>query len=125
MGKRTGKPRGRPRGTTHADQFEKQVAVQKVITIVEEVIPNAFEGDAHAFLCTVYKNPEVAMPIRIVAASKAIGYEKPALAAMTLPSPDDVQQQLTLEGGRTIDHDHLENLTQRYAKGLKVINGGK
>jgi hypothetical protein len=53
-----------------------------VAQAIEAVMPGAFEGDAHAFLMSIYKDPTQETQIRVQAASKAIGYEKPALASM-------------------------------------------
>jgi hypothetical protein len=41
-----------------------------------------FEGDAHALLMFVYKNPALDIQIRLDAARVAIKYEKPSLAAI-------------------------------------------
>jgi hypothetical protein len=43
---------------------------------------DAFEGDAHALLAAVYKDPAQPMELRMEAAKAAIGYEKPRLAAI-------------------------------------------
>ena len=53
-----------------------------VAQAIEAVMPGAFEGDAHAFLMSIYKDPTQETPIRVQAASKAIGYEKPALSSV-------------------------------------------
>lgn len=47
---------------------------------VSEAIPEAFEGDAHALLMAVYKDPSRPIDLRVDAAKAAIRYEKPALA---------------------------------------------
>ena len=44
-------------------------------------IDGAFDGDAHAFLTAVYKNPDVPLEIRIMAAGRALRVEKPVLSA--------------------------------------------
>ncbi len=44
-------------------------------------IDGAFEGDAHAFLQAVYKNPDVPLEVRIMAAGRALRVEKPVLTA--------------------------------------------
>lgn len=41
-----------------------------------------FEGDAHAFLMAVYKNPAHETETRLEAAKAAIRYEKPSLASI-------------------------------------------
>jgi hypothetical protein len=42
----------------------------------------AFQGDAHAFLMAVYKDPRQPAELRLEAARAAIGFEKPRLAAV-------------------------------------------
>ena len=56
---------------------------------IGHAIPGAFEGDAHAFLMSVYKNPEFDLAVRIDAAGKAIRFEKPLLAAVDLNSKSE------------------------------------
>ena len=53
-----------------------------VADAIEAALPGAFEGDAHAYLMSVYKDPSQETTARIQAASKAIGYEKPALSSV-------------------------------------------
>ena len=69
---------GRPKGSKNKRTLALQVAAEKAMATVED----AFEGDAHAFLQTVYRNPEVPLEIRILAATKALRVEKPALSAV-------------------------------------------
>ena len=69
---------GRPKGSKNKKTLALEAAAQKAMEGIEGV----FEGDAHAFLQSVYRNPEVPLEIRIVAASKALRVEKPALAAV-------------------------------------------
>ncbi len=52
-------------------------AVRKAVAGID----GAFEGDAHAFLQAVYKDPDVPLEIRIMAASRALRVEKPVLSA--------------------------------------------
>jgi hypothetical protein len=49
---------------------------------IEATTPDAFHGDAHAFLTAIYKDPQVDMPLRLDAAKAAIRFERPALAAI-------------------------------------------
>jgi hypothetical protein len=46
---------------------------------IEATLPEAFHGDAHAFLMSVYKDQTLDRRLRLEAAGKAIKYEKPAL----------------------------------------------
>jgi hypothetical protein len=54
---------------------------------------NAFEGDAHALLVTIYKDPTHPIDLRLDAAKAAIAFEKPRLAALKA----DVNGGLSLE----------------------------
>lgn len=93
MGKRTGKPRGRPRGAPNQHTRERENRIAQAAAAIESAIPEAFKGDAHAFLIAVYKNPDNPLPVRIDAAKAAIGFEKPKLAA--LQHSGDQQHPLT------------------------------
>jgi hypothetical protein len=82
MGIRTGRPRGRPPGAKNRLTAERREAMQEIAEAIEGAIPAAFEGDAHALLMAVYKDPERPIDLRVDAAKAAIRYEKPALAAV-------------------------------------------
>jgi hypothetical protein len=71
-------------------------------------IPNAFEGDAHAFLMAVYKNEGLATQLRMDAAGAAIRYEKPPIAAVAAPQP---QEAINRRGRQP---DHLAGLLKRF-----------
>jgi hypothetical protein len=43
-----------------------------------------FDGDAHAFLVSVYRNEDLELDPRIKAAGLALAYERPRLASTTL-----------------------------------------
>lgn len=76
--KRTGNYKagpGRPKGRRN----NKTLALEEAARRAAEAVGEAFDGDAHAFLQAVYKNPEVPLEIRIQAASKALRVEKPSL----------------------------------------------
>jgi hypothetical protein len=68
---------GRPPGSKN----KKTLALEHASRQAAASIDNAFEGDAHAFLQAVYKNPDVPLEIRIQAASRALRVEKPTLSA--------------------------------------------
>ena len=77
----TGRPRGRPPGSPNKRTTAIKEAVAKAADRLEAEIPNAFVGDAHAFLVSIYKDPTQPIELRMEAAGKAIRFEKPALAA--------------------------------------------
>lgn len=72
-GRKPGVPNKR---TAEREAAMKQAAEQVAVALGEA----AFEGDAHAFLMTVYKNPAHDIAMRIDAAKAAAPYEKPRLS---------------------------------------------
>ena len=60
-------------------------AAQKVAAAIGA---DAFEGDAHALLVAVYKDPRHEWELRVDAAKAAVRYEKPALASSTIEVRD-------------------------------------
>jgi hypothetical protein len=68
---------GRPPGRKNNKTLELESAIRKAVADID----GAFEGDAHAFLQAVYKNPDVPLEIRIAAAGRALRVEKPVLSA--------------------------------------------
>ena len=74
--KRTGnyKPGpGRPPGRKNNRTLELEAAAREAAAGID----GSFEGDAHAFLASVYKNPRLPLELRILAASRALRVEKP------------------------------------------------
>ncbi len=69
---------GRPPGSKN----KKTLALEEAARQAAASIDGAFEGDAHAFLTAVYRDPAVPLEIRIMAAGRAIRVEKPALSAV-------------------------------------------
>src|SRR5262245_20958942 len=69
---------GRPPGRKNNRTIELEQSLARAVA----GLPEAFEGDAHAFLTSVYKNPEIPLEIRILAAGRALRVEKPVLSAM-------------------------------------------
>jgi hypothetical protein len=82
MGKKTGNPRGRPKGAKSSRTVERERKVEEAAKVLEGLIPDAFTGDAHAFLMAVYKDTQNPIKDRLAAATAAIGYEKPKLASV-------------------------------------------
>jgi hypothetical protein len=89
MGKKTGNPRGRPKGAKSQRTKEREQAVQKTAKALEGLLPDAFTGDAHAFLMAVYKDGTNPIKDRLAAATAAIGYEKPKLASVEVQAEID------------------------------------
>ena len=56
--------------------------MKAVVEKLAEVIPNLFDGDSHAYLISIYKDPAQPMMSRIDAAKAAIKYERPALSSI-------------------------------------------
>ena len=55
-GQKTG---GRQKGSRNKSTRARVEAAAKVVELVGDVIPDAFAGDAHAFLVGIYKDPRV------------------------------------------------------------------
>jgi hypothetical protein len=70
--------------------LEAQAASAEAAALLADVMPGAFEGDAHALLMAVYKDPLKEWPLRIDAAKAAIRYEKPALSSVEAQVDVDV-----------------------------------
>ena len=103
--KRTGnyKPGpGRPPGRKNNRTLELEAAAREAAAGID----GSFEGDAHAFLASVYKNPRLPLELRILAASRALRVEKPVpvhespyhgfadqLAAARKLAPSQLQRQ--------------------------------
>lgn len=82
MGVRTGKPRGRPKGARNKSSVDFEKALVEKAKQVEEIVDGAFSGDAHVYLMSIYKDPEMAIDKRIDAAKAALPYEKPKLQSV-------------------------------------------
>lgn len=83
MGVRTGKPRGRPKGAKNQHTLDREEHIAAAAVAVEDALPDAFKGDAHALLMLVYKNTANELQVRLDAAKAAIAYEKPRLSSTT------------------------------------------
>ena len=80
MGIRTGQPRGRPKGARNKRTKAREAAVKRVAKMIEAAIPEAFQGDGHALLMSVYKDPSIDLAVRIDCAKAALPFEKPRLS---------------------------------------------
>lgn len=78
----TGRLRGRPPGSPNKRTAAIKAAVAQAAERLAAEIPDAFVGDAHAFLMAIYKDPSQPIDLRLDAAKAAIRFEKPALAAV-------------------------------------------
>ena len=78
-GKKTG---GRQKGARNKTTVRTIEAQKAAAEFIERVLPGAFEGDAHAYLMAVYKNPDNKQSIRVDAAKAALPYEKARLASV-------------------------------------------
>ncbi len=87
---------GRPPGRKN----NKTLALEEATRLAAASIDEAFEGDAHAFLTAVYRDPAVPLEIRIMAAGKALRVEKPALSASHSVSEVNVNLATRLEAAR-------------------------
>ncbi len=87
---------GRPPGSKN----KKTLALEEAARRAAASIDGAFEGDAHAFLTAVYRDPAVPLEIRIMAAGRAIRVEKPALSASHSVSEVNVNLATRLEAAR-------------------------
>jgi hypothetical protein len=88
MSKPTGRPRGRPKGSKNKNTEQRKKLVKQVAEKIALTLPGAFEGDSHALLMLVYKDPSLPLDIRIDAAKAAIKYETPALQSTELTGKD-------------------------------------
>jgi len=98
MGVRTGRPRGRPVGAKNKSTAQREEAMRQVAETIHETVDGAFDGDAHALMMTVYKDPRHDWPVRLDAAKAAIRYEKPALANVEHTGKDGGPINVTITG---------------------------
>src|SRR5271163_3270635 len=80
---------GRQKGTPNKVTVAVREAAKETARLIEETVPGAFKGDAHAYLMSVYKDPKHPIEIRIDAAKAAVRYEKPSLAAVQVQGDKD------------------------------------
>lgn len=83
-GSRPGERRGgRQPGTKNKRTVALECAQAEAAVKIADVLgPDAFAGDAHAFLMLIYKDPKRSDEMRIEAARAAISFEKPRLASI-------------------------------------------
>ena len=69
---------GRPPGRKNNRTLQLEEAARAAVASLAET----FDGDAHAFVASVYKNPTLPLEIRIMAAGRALRVEKPSLSSV-------------------------------------------
>ena len=110
----TGRPRGRPPGSKNKRTAAIKDAVAAAAVRLEAEIPEAFVGDAHAFLMTIYKDPRHPIELRVDAAAKAIRFEKPTLAAVNVNST--IKQSV-----HDFTNEELEQLIAESPEGQAIL----
>ena len=74
---------GRQRGAKNKRTLALEQAQAETSVKIEAALgADAFDGDAHALLTSVYKDPSQPLGLRVDAAKAAIGYEKPRLSSV-------------------------------------------
>ena len=96
---------GRPAGALNKRTKAVAKAVEEAATTLATIIPGAFQGDAHAYMMAIYKDPSLPVELRLDAAKAAARYEKPALSSVTA--------NITHKPASALDDD---DLTQRIAR---------
>ena len=56
--------------------------MERAAAALRNTMGDAFEGDSHALLMAIYKDPRQPVSLRLDAAKAAIGYEKPRLQSV-------------------------------------------
>ncbi len=88
---------GRPKGSKNKRTALLRGATSVAVEAAMKKIPNAFKGDAHAFLCIIYKDKSQPIALRMDAAKAAIPYEKPRLQSTAVTGPDGGILRVTIE----------------------------
>jgi hypothetical protein len=92
LGMKTGRPRGRPKGAKNKRTTEREAAMKEMAAQIEKSLAGAFEGDAHAYLVSIYKDQSKPENLRIDAAKAAIRYERSALAPVEQRAESDLSR---------------------------------
>jgi hypothetical protein len=93
----SGNPTGRPRGRGDKRVTARDDRLREVSATLGQLIPDAFDGDAHALLIALYRDPRVPLELRKDAAACALRVEKPALAASAILNSGRTLEQLITE----------------------------
>lgn len=73
---------GRKKGSTNRRIKRLRSVMREVALKIGKLVPDAFEGDGHALMVAIYKDPRIPIDMRLDAAAKAAPYEKPRLASV-------------------------------------------
>lgn len=92
MSQKSGRPRGRPKGSKSKRTVEREQAMREVAEKIAGTLPDAFGGDAHALLISIYKDARQDMHLRVDAAKAALPYEKPKLASIEVQADVSVRR---------------------------------
>lgn len=117
MGVRTGKPRGRPKGARNKSSVAFERVLVEKSKRVEELVDGAFSGDAHIYLMSIYKDPDMPIDKRLDAAKAALPYEKPKLSSTQHSGPNGGAIPIDLMNVSADDLNRLENLFGSLAGG--------
>jgi hypothetical protein len=129
MGKRTGNPRGRPKGAktkTLAVIEERIEQAEQAAEVIFGEIPEhlRFKGNAHAALISLYQDMRLPPQVRLAAASKAVHFEKPTLAAVSVQNSgqrseaEEARRKELLSG-----FQKMVDVWNKRAESAKVVEG--
>jgi hypothetical protein len=79
----------RPADEGNKRTAERETAMKELAAQIGKAVGSAFEGDALAYLMSIYKDPSKPENLRIDAAKAAIRYERPALAPVEHATDSD------------------------------------
>jgi hypothetical protein len=68
----SGNPAGRPPGRGDKRVRAREERLQELSELIGQVIPNAFDGNAHELLCAIYRDPRMPLEMRKDAAALAL-----------------------------------------------------
>lgn len=77
---------GRKPGSKNRRTAKLETAMAEAEAEISAALGEPFNGDAHALLMAIYKNPAQPIELRIDAAKAAIRFEKPSLASLEAKS---------------------------------------
>jgi len=81
---------GRKRGGSNRDTRYRRRKIELVAQqIADELGDDCFEGDAHAYLMSIYKDEKIPMLFRLDAAKACLPFEKPRLASVEVKPPEE------------------------------------